>query len=100
MKQIIELQEARQIVKSTKIINNEERYYEIYLSSNVYIRVTYNQLMSVLFLLIALFCALQGLNLNENEKDSIDGGKNQKTDKLSKALTLSGFSKKSHKGKK
>ena len=99
MKQINKLQEAREVIKNSLVQSDEERYYEIYLTSRIYVRITFKKIMAVLFCSATILCALQSLFSND-EKDSIDITKNQKADKLTKALALSGFSRRSQKARK
>lgn len=86
--------------------DSDQQAYIFYITPTIYVRVTFNMIMGILFLVAAILCGLLGVIFDEDEKDSEDSliMKNAKTPKFSKDLKSLAFaelsSKKSTRNKK
>lgn len=90
LKEIRQLQQLFIKKHSSSYFNGEpdQHAYIFYITPTIYVRVTFNMIMALLFLVAAILCGLLGVIFDEDEKEPEDALmiKNAKTSKLSKDL--------------
>lgn len=80
LKEIKQLQEFYQSKQSLYKEDSDNQPYIFYITPTIYIRVTFNMIMAILFLIAAILCGLLGVIFDEDEKaEDTNTMKNVKT---------------------